>query len=432
MAITADFSHPLAELVSYLFTRREANLANWRTMCEQDPILSKVSALSREEFDNLLPITLGILEQRLLSQPEEADPVLTAHNHGLHRWHKAHSLPETLQELHHLTYILNQEIIIFQALFPQTDAGLLVRAQSQITQLMSQTIMGSVDKYDELQRFDAVSRLATLQQALEQMEEVSQQRGEILRSSSHDLRGSFGIINTAAFLLKQEDLDEEQRATYLEMLNRNLGQVQSLLTSLIDLSRLESGVESLNIQRVDAARLLQEMVNSAQLMAQHQGLKLQSNGPATLEVDTDPIKLQRIAQNLLLNALKYTKTGFISVSWAREGPYRWLFSVQDSGSGLPRATIEGLLGEQLKPTVEPTSVLSPEDAEPVAVYPHPDPEVPTGNELNQLVSRSSRGEGVGLQIVKRLCEMLNAQLDIESLPERGTMFRVRMPTHPHA
>jgi len=249
----------------------------------------------------------------------------------------------------------------------------------------------------------------------------------MLRNTSHDLRGSFSIINTAAFLLKEENLADDQRQEYIDMLNRNLGQVQTLLTSLIDLSRLESGVELLDIQRVDAARLLQEMVDSAQPMAQQRGLKLQGNGPATLEVDTDPIKLQRIVQNLLLNALKYTKAGFISVSWVREGHYRWLFSVQDSGPGLPQATVDGLLGQQLKPTVEPTSVLSPQDAEPVAVYPRPDPQVPTGEELDQLVSRSSRGEGVGLQIVKRLCEMLNAQLDIESLPERGTMFRVRMP-----
>lgn len=432
MATTADFSQPLTRLVAYLFTRREAILSNWRIICEQDPMLGKISALSREEFDNLLPITLSILEQRLLGQPEEADSNLTAHNHGLHRWHKAHSLPETMQELHHLTHVLNQEIQAFQTLFPEIDAGLLLKAQSQMAQLMSQTIKGSVDKYDELQRFDAASRLATLQQALERMEEVSQQRGELLRTSSHDLRGSFGIINSAAFLLKQEDLDDDHRDVYLEMLNRNLSQVQTLLTGLIDLSRLESGVETLTIQRVDAARLLREMVASAGPLAQQRGLTLQDNGLATLEVETDPIKLQRIVQNLLLNALNYTQNGFVSVSWAKEGHYRWLFSVQDSGPGLPPETIEGLLGEQLKPTVEPTSVLSPEDAEPVAVYPQPDPQVPTGQELDQLVGQSGQREGVGLQIVKRLCEMLNAQLDIESQPGRGTMFRVRMPIHPDA
>ena len=61
-------SPPIAAIVTYLFTQRESIFNNWRTVCEQDPALTKVLALSREEFNNMLPLILDILEKRLLGQ----------------------------------------------------------------------------------------------------------------------------------------------------------------------------------------------------------------------------------------------------------------------------------------------------------------------------------------------------------------------------
>jgi len=428
---SANASQPLAELVSYLFTRREAILNKWRTSCEADPTLGKVSALSREEFNNLLPLVLEALEQRLLGTPPKVDSAATAEAHGLHRWHKAHSLIDTMQELHHLNQTLYGELDLFQRLFPQVEAALLIGVQPKIAQFMQEIISGSIRKYDELQRLQATNRARTLQQALDQMQALSEQRGDVLRESTHDLRGSFGIINSAAYLLQTEGLDEADRAQFMDMLNRNLGNVQTMLTSLMDLSRLEAGQEKLTINSFDASQLLREMVASAQPMAAERSIVLQADGPDTLPVETDPVKLQRIVQNLLLNALKYTtstpeRPALVSVSWSVEGDYRWAFSIQDSGPGLPN-TVVGVLGDQLRPSVEPTAVLGADQSEPVAVLPIDVPQVPTPAELEALPINPTKGEGVGLQIVKRLCELLDANLDIETKEGRGTLFRIRMP-----
>jgi len=202
--------------------------------------------------------------------------------------------------------------------------------------------------------------------------------------------------------------------------------VQSMLGSLMDLARLEAGEETLQIQSIDVALLLRELVGNAQGLAMQRGLRLRAEGAAPLLVQTDPLKLQRIVQNLLLNALKYTQAGFVSVSWSTEDNARWMFSIQDSGPGLPSG-LAGIFGEQLRPTVESTSVLSPSESEPVAVLPIDVPKLPTGAALDQQTNRSPKGEGVGLQIVKRLCELLGASLEIESVEGRGTLFRIRMP-----
>ena len=430
----SDTAQPLAELVTYLFTRREAILNQWRGICEQDPTLGKVSTLSREEFNNLLPIILDILKQRLLNNPLEVDPALTAQTHGWHRWHKANGLINTLQEMNYLAQILYDELKLFQQLFPHFELTLIIVAQPQIAQLMQETVDDSVQKYDELQCLQATNRVNSLQQAVDQMTELFQQWGDLLRESSHNLRGSFGLINSAAYLLSTDGLSEADRKEFMDMLNHNLGNVQGMLTSLMDLSRLEAGQDPLHVESIDAAQLLRELVVSTQPMATERGVMLWADGPQTLPIETDRVKLQRIVQNLLVNAIKYTTSApehpaIVSISWAVEGEYRWAFSVQDSGPGLADDTLTGILGQQLRPTVEPTSMLGTDQSEPVAVLPDGIPPVPTPAQLDALPAPLPKSKGVGLQIVKRLCELLDANLDVESKPNRGTLFRVRLPVH---
>ena len=426
--VISDLPQSLSAIVSYLFAQRETVLNNWRTVCQADPSLSKGLSLSREEFNNLLPLILDILEARLLGKEPQADPAITAQAHGLHRWQKSFDLLNTMRELSHLTQILYSELNEFQELFPQTKATLLLQVHQQIAQIMQETMEGSVFKFDELQRLEAVQRATTLQQALTKMTELSQERVNLLRTSTHDLRGGLGIINGAAYMLKVEGLSEEQREQYLGMLSRNLASVEVMLTELMDLSRIEAGEETLQIQSVDVSPLLSELVESGQTLAHERRLVLRANGPASLSVETDPIKLQRIMQNLLLNALKYTSTGFISVSWSLENEARWLVSIQDSGPGLP-SSLAGVFGDQLRPTVEATSVLAVDAGEPVTVLPEHVPVIPDSAELSEIAQQATQGEGIGLQIVKRLCELLKASLEIESIAGRGTLFRIRFPLH---
>ena len=422
----SDDSQPLLAIVTYLFAQRETILNNWRTACQADPIVSKGPSLSREEFNNLLPLVLDILEARLLKQVPEADPAITAQAHGLHRWQKSFALLDTMREVAHLAQILYSELDRFQSLFPDTNVSLLFHVHQQVTRIMQETMEGSVVKYDELQRLEAAQRAATLEQALTHMTELSSERMNLLRRSTHDLQGGLGIINGAAYMLNLQGLSEEHREQYLAMLSRNLASVEVMLTGLMDLSRLEAGEEVVQLQLIDVAPLLREMAQSGQVLAAERKLFLRAEGPSSLSVETDPIKLQRIMQNLLLNALKYTPSGFVSISWSLENNARWLVSVQDSGPGLP-ASIVGLFGDQLRPTVEATSVLSVDAGEPVAVLPDDVPTIPDSTELSNLAHQPAQGEGIGLQIVKRLCELLKANLEIESIANRGTLLRIRFP-----
>jgi signal transduction histidine kinase len=140
-------------------------------------------------------------------------------------------------------------------------------------------------------------------------------------------------------------------------------------------------------------------------------------------VEGDAAKIQRIFQNLALNAVKYTERGEVTIGWGptRESDIdRWLIRIEDTGPGMP-ATPGGPLAEGLREgtaAAKKTEVFagSP-DVEPV---PAVDPSRPDA-------SFQRPGEGIGLLIVKRLCELLQASLEIGSEPGRGTVVQVVLP-----
>lgn len=154
-------------------------------------------------------------------------------------------------------------------------------------------------------------------------------------------------------------------------------------------------------------------------------MQIKSHGPVSLAVRGDKIKVRRVVQNLLLNALKYTDKGGVEIRWQGEPNSRWSFCVQDTGPGLPMGTaakIESELSEATQRaketgtaaacTVEDIDVGGPREAS-------------QNPELTRPLMR--HGEGIGLAIVRRLTDLLDATLEVETRPGKGTTFRVLLP-----
>ncbi|GAA4402881.1 hypothetical protein GCM10023187_18440 [Nibrella viscosa] len=412
-------SASLAGLATFLAGRRDALLNNWRTICEKDPALQNTPSLSREEFNNKVPYMLNVLEQTLRQEPPEAHIPQLAAEHGLHRWQKGYALHQLLRELKHLNQVLLAELRLFWEWNGLPDLNFIATAYEQMAWFGNLTIDGSVEQYSDLQRMAANSRVETLQKTLDQLNELAQERGDLMRQSAHDLRSSFGVIQGAAFLLKMEGDSVQMRSDMLEMLNRNLTVVRTMVTQLMDLARLEAGKEPLTIESFNVSELLHSLVDSVRPLAQERHLLLKADGPDEVFIHSDAVHLLRILQNLLLNAFKHTQKGMVSVSWSRENDYRCIISVQDTGSGLPN-TGAGTYSQVLSPSPETPSVYG-------AGLP------PTSSQENQALNAphdyANKGEGIGLSIVKRLCELLKASLEIESTPQAGTLFRIRIPIH---
>jgi diguanylate cyclase (GGDEF)-like protein len=266
-------------------------------------------------------------------------------------------------------------------------------------------LSGSLLRFEQLKQGRAVHlAVEDLANVREEFERLSQARGQMLREAAHDIRGGLSVVTAACEVLRLHARENPSMAAVLDTMGRGLSAVNDMIDSLLDLSRLEACAEPVEVRSVDIAEMLSELASEHQTRAAEKGLALRCDGPESLKVRTDPRKVRRIAQNLLINALQHTREGEVRLSWAMDGR-RWMLEVADTGPGLESVTN--------RPAAPPASVHAKHQR---------------GSPSKQ--SRRPGGEGIGLTIVKRLCEVLDAGMSLESEPGRGTTFRVALPLEP--
>jgi signal transduction histidine kinase len=236
-------------------------------------------------------------------------------------------------------------------------------------------------------------------------------------------------VKTTAALLSHPQVSGPVRAKVMSMLDGSVGSLQSMLKDLMDLSRLEAGQEKRNIATFDVAADLVQLCVSLQPMATERGLFLESEGPEALEVNGDAVKIRRVAQNLLLNALKYTLRGGVKVTWGEDESdpaQRWVLCVQDTGPGVADGRISSLTLalEEATDEAQLTEEKAEQAGDPSA---NVEPAPLLDSRSSRLPTPAPSGEGIGLSIVKRLCELLDAGLELVTEPGKGTTFRVTFP-----
>lgn len=428
MSTEDELVEQLKKLALHLEERREAILQAWEKAVEEDPQLKTASSLSFSHFRDLMPKVLENFEDRLKSTgldesalgAEERDRVI---DHGLHRWQQGFSLHELILEWKHLQLAVQAELDRYALTHPRLQPEFMITARRLWARLCGEGIAESVAQYARLQQVEADGHLRDLQEALERLKDLERQRAESWREAAHDLRGNVGLISTTTSILADDEMPEPLRAKAFGMLQSSVSSLHQLLEDLMSLARLEAGHERRVVEPFDASVLLRTLCDGLQPLAQQRGLFLVTEGPATLPVEGDPAKVQRIVLNLALNALRYTGQGRVTVCWSetRESDIeRWLIRIQDTGPGLhfgPGAPIARELEEatDLGRNVEEEN---PDDVEPI----------PGSSSASPLPAGPQRpGEGIGLSIVKRLCELLEAGLEVATEAGKGTTFQVSLP-----
>jgi len=428
MSNSTDSKTALAALARHLAARRGAILRNWQRSIEADPELTTPAALPHTQVNDHIPQVLDAFERRLQARdPIEKEVAVEdqkslAAEHGLHRWQQGYRQREAIREWAHLQYCVLNELEDYALAHASLQATVMPIARRALVRLCGEGVCQSASSYERLQRTEAASRVRELEWALLQLQRLERQRAESWREAAHDLRGTVGVVSNASSALLAQPVDDPGRVATSRMLQRSVESLRTLLTDMIDLARLEAGHEQLRIARFDAGALLREYSDTLRPLAQARELFLRAEGPGRLWVEGDAAKVQRIAQNLLLNALHVTQRGGVRLSWDERrtaGVDQWLLCVQDTGPGFraesPAAPLEHAVRAA---TAEAQQAVPAADSAPA----------PTLKSQSDGDSPRERGgEGIGLAIVKRLCELLDASLEMETAPGEGTTFRVIFP-----
>jgi signal transduction histidine kinase len=412
----------LTALADHLRIRRDDILLAWRNVVRKDPTLSSGDSLPGADIYDHIPALLSVFEERLRLGPTDALPSAPIGNvvaaaHGLQRWQQGYDLREVTRELGKLNEIVVGEL----ESFPATDANALRIARRLWSSLCGTGIEESVGQYFKLQQQEAVGHVKDLESALAETKQLEQQRADLWREAAHDLRGNLGVVANATVGLTQGDLREPVRDSFVRILMRNVTSLHHLLNDVTDLARLQAGREERKIEAIDVSPIFLQLCEGIRPLAQQQQLYLRVEGPPGFSTEGDEVKIRRIAQNLLLNALKFTPTGGITVSWgdsARNDPKRWELCIRDTGPGIHSGSDKPL-----------TRVLEKAHGQSSASARETQKDDISGsgstNEASSLPLSS--GEGLGLSIVKRLCDLLDATIEMTSEMGVGTTFRILFP-----
>jgi signal transduction histidine kinase/CheY-like chemotaxis protein len=225
-------------------------------------------------------------------------------------------------------------------------------------------------------------------------------KSEFLANMSHEIRTPMnGVIGMIELLLDGK-LDSQQR-DYAETIRSSGRALITVINDILDFSKIEAGKMELESTPFDIAQLLEDVRKLVSVQAQEKGLQLTTSLDPDVPVNVhgDAGRLRQICINLCGNAVKFTPAGAVQVHIAVQSrdadSVRLRWSVRDTGIGIPTDRIDQLF----KP-------------------------------FSQIDSSSTRkygGTGLGLSIVKRLVELMNGELEIESRIGSGSTFSFTVP-----
>ncbi len=419
----------LSALATHLGEQRPAILRRWRVASESGLETTVALSLTRTQFNDHIPGILDAYAHGLQAesradnaeaQKEEKEEIV---EHGLQRWQQGYPLHELTHEWGQLHLCVMAELESYALARPELDFTVMPTARLAWSRLCWDGISDSTTQYWCLHQTEATGHVRDLELALATLRELDQTRAAAWRETAHDLQGSLSLVKLATSVLDRTDLPEPRRHEISDLVQRGVSSLHLLLTDFMSLARLDAGLEERQSAPFDAARLLADFCTTSQSLAQGRGLYLKMEGPESLVVIGDEPKIRRILQNLLLNALKYTQRGGVTLIW-KSGTDRdtnkWMFCVQDTGPGLdegPDAPMAKHLHEATQSAQAVEETASGDTAR-----------APTASaQSGTLPSSQVPGEGVGLSIVKRLCELLDATLELETSPGAGSTFRVTLP-----
>jgi len=399
-----------------------AVIAAWRAAINADPKLTASNALPRVQLEDHLPQSLDSFAGILAAVPGEpiadAAEARDAEAHGLQRWQQGYDLHDVTREWGCLHRCLVAELERFAAAHADLPSEAFVEARMKLAEQISEAMSTSAQRYFQLERVEAAGAVHDLERVLAEARELEKKRADLWQQAAHDLRGNLGVVSNVAQGLTFRDLPADRRDEFVALLSNNVTALRHLLDDVTVLARLQAGQEERRVAPFDAADLLRRLCDDVRPLADAKKLSLRCVGPDTLEVEGDAVKVRRIGQNLLLNALKYTRAGSVVLAWgeaAAGDSRRWCLSVEDSGPGFHAGP-----GAPIVNSLNPSLANEPSDEA-------PDSRVAVPSDSDERPINQTQGEGLGLAIVKRLCDLLDAMVEIDTVMEKGTTVRVLLP-----
>jgi signal transduction histidine kinase len=223
------------------------------------------------------------------------------------------------------------------------------------------------------------------------------QQSDLIAELVHELRTPLSSISTISYLLQRPEISEQQRANLAQTILQESQRLNELVSSFLDLARLESGRAEFHWSDVDVCSLLESCRDVLQFKANERKIEILLDLDRTVPpVKADRDKLKQVIFNLLSNAVKYNRAqGKVVIHLHQEGD-NIMIAIEDDGYGI---AVEDL--------------------------PHVFDKFYRGATTEKLTS----GTGLGLSICKKIINGHHGEISVTSTPGTGSIFTLRLPAH---
>ncbi|MCS5423090.1 MULTISPECIES: response regulator [Psychrilyobacter] len=272
--------------------------------------------------------------------------------------------------------------------------GLTARIESIISENKVKEFMTELEQ----QSAELVEQNTKLEMQKKQLNEASNLKSNFLSNMSHELRTPLNSVIALSGVLSRRLMDKvpEEEYGYLEIISRNGKNLLDLLNDILDISRIESGYEEIDVTKFNANKLLNEIVEMLEAQANKKGIKLKHNKKSNkLIIISDYDKCLHILQNLVGNAVKFTEKGSVTIdaSFTKDALE---VKIIDTGIGISEEFLENIFDEF--------------------------------RQADGGTARKFGGTGLGLAIAKKYAELLGGTVTVQSEVGIGSTFTLIIPS----
>ncbi|RUT78235.1 cache domain-containing protein [Ancylomarina longa] len=240
-----------------------------------------------------------------------------------------------------------------------------------------------------------------LTEARHKAEESDKLKSAFLANMSHEIRTPMNHILGFTDLISNQDIENEDRQEYAELIKQSGNSLLQLINNIIDLSKIESKQIKLNKQKISINRILSSLYekyyhHKNTIQKSHLILKIQKAlSDKDSVIISDAHRLEQLLSNLIENAIKFTNEGSVEFGYHLKDQKTIEFFVKDTGIGIPKSAIQNIF--QLF------------------------------RQFDGSDTRQFGGTGLGLTISQRLAELLGGEISVKSEENKGTSFYVSLP-----
>ena len=224
----------------------------------------------------------------------------------------------------------------------------------------------------------------------EELSSVETLRNDFMANVSHEIKTPLAVIQNYATLLQSDNLSEEKRLEYAKTITDASRRMNSLITNILKLSKLENQQIFPNVERYDLSEQLCECLLNFENLWEKKNITIESDIEDSVMIHADPEMMSLVWNNLFSNAMKFTpENGEVYVALKKDGDGA-VVTVKDTGCGMSEEVKNHIFEKFYQ-----------------------------GDS-----SRASAGNGLGLALVKKILDITEGRISVSSEPDKGSEFTV--------